>query len=147
MVVIPGARATMSDEVVAKRANVRVSRAQKASMAVFVVGSPGTYERMSLWLWVGGTVSLGDSILQFRPNRLNLAFEPGDAGPLSDAQPFTLEIPLAAVTGVRVTSGPFKRAYVDTIRGTLSIRCPGVQAFADTLRERMTARAGLAPRD
>jgi len=135
----------MNDLVIEKRANARVSRAAKAGMTAFVVGSPETYRRMSLWLWVGGTVSLGETTLTFRPNALNLAFESGDDAPLSDAPPFGIETPLAAVRDVGVTSGPFTRIHVRTDRGTLSLRCSGAHAFADGIRERSGADTARRP--
>jgi hypothetical protein len=133
----------MSGPVVATRANARVSRAEKAALSAFVTGSLVTYQHMSLWLWVGGTATLGQATLEFRPNSLNLAFEQGDGGPLSDAQPFTIEVPLAAVRDVEVTSGPFTRIHVRTDRGTLSLRCSGARAFAGAIRERAAAGGGF----
>jgi hypothetical protein len=125
-----------------RRANVRVSRSDKEAMAAFVVGAVATYQHMSLWLWVGGTIGLSRDKLTFRPNALNLAFEEGDANPLDTARPFSIEIPLAAVTGVEMTSRPFTRIHVRTARGTLSVRCSGAPDFAEAIGSR-AALAGV----
>jgi hypothetical protein len=127
----------MTEELdVERRANARVSRGEKSSMEAFVTGSLASYRRMTFWTWVGGTVSLGATSLVFRPNDLDLALETGDEGFMPDAEPFAIEIPLAAVTGVDVTSGPFTRIHVVTVRGTLSLRCSGAHELAAAIRSR-----------
>jgi hypothetical protein len=122
-----------------RRANARISRGDTSSMEAYVTGSLTAYRRMTFWTWVGGTVSLGAASLVFRPNQLNLALEASDEGSLADAEPFGIEIPLAAITGADVTSGPFRRIHVVTARGTLSLRCSGAQEVAAAIQARIPA--------
>lgn len=131
-----------SDPMVERRANARISRGDKSSMEAFVRGSLESYRRMAFWTWVGGMVSLGPESFMFRPNDLNLALETGDEGFTADAELFGIEIPLAAITGVDVTSGPFTRVHVVTVRGTLSVRCSGAHEVAAAIRARIPSGVG-----
>jgi len=82
-------------------------------------------------LWVGGTATLYETRLVFRPNRLNRAVHTGD---------YTSEIPLREITDVRVRSG-FVTNIID-IEGpqgtTLSVRCYGAEEFAGVIRREMS---------
>ena len=78
-------------------------------------------------LWIGGTATLDETKIAFRPNALNLAVHAGD---------YSVEIPLADVSDVQVRFG-FVTKIIDIVtdHGKLSIPCFGAPRFATKIRE------------
>ncbi len=77
-------------------------------------------------LWVGGTATLHETKLGFRPNALNHFIHAGD---------YSVEIPLQEISDIQVRFG-FLTKIIDIVmpHGKLSIRCFGAEDFANTIR-------------
>jgi hypothetical protein len=119
-----------------KIANALISDAEMSFGAKFFVGAVGlaitepiidAFKAAMGGLWVGGTVTLFDSLISFAPNAMNRVFHGNDC---------SVALPLAAVLEIRVRFG-FLTKIIDlvTAHGTLSIRCFGAEGFAARIRE------------
>ena len=74
--------------------------------------------------WVGGTLYLTDSYVEFHPNTLNKAVH-------KDPESLNVFIPLRGITGVEVRNSVGTQVIdVHTAIGTLSVRCLGASGFA-----------------
>jgi hypothetical protein len=126
------------EELVAeKKANALIADAQTAYSGAthgVLSGVIEAFRKRMGGLWVGGTASLYETKLVFRPNRLNRAVH---------AAEYSVEVPLASVTDVRV-----RRAILTKIvdvtwdSGTLSIRCFGADGFDEAIRRQIGSRMG-----
>ena len=81
--------------------------------------------RASSGLWVGGTVTLGDSRLVFEPNLMNRLFLSKDV---------SFAVGLDQVRSVRVEPARFTRIIVlNTDQGERRVRCYDAEGFAATI--------------
>ena len=84
-------------------------------------------------LWVGGTVYLTDSAVEFHPNGLNRAVH-------KDPDALSVVLPLRSITAIDTRFGVMTKIIdIKTAIGTLSVRCYGAESFAKKIE---TARTG-----
>jgi hypothetical protein len=83
------------------------------------------FKRVMGGLWVGGTATLHETKLGFRPNALNQLIHAGD---------YSVEIPLHEISDIQVRFG-FITKIIDIVtpHGKLSIRCFGAEVFANRI--------------
>lgn len=120
-----------------KAVNALIQEAEIGSAAKFILDKTGTSgasgavldvaKKMMGGLWVGGTVTIGQKSLVFRPNWLNRLLHKAE---------YTVKIPYEKISQVNVRFG-FVTRIVDVITGNckFSFRCYGADAFADVLRK------------
>ena len=129
----------MSTEIARKTVNALITDAEMSFGARFLVSATGLdvteavlkgFKKAMGGLWVGGTATLYETKIAFRPNAMNKAVHAGD---------YSIEIPLDNVTEVQVRFG-FVTKIIDiaTADGKLSIRCFGAPDFAAKIREQHT---------
>ena len=129
----------MSTEIARKTVNALITDAEMSFGARFLVSATGLdvtetvlkgFKKAMGGLWVGGTATLYETKIAFRPNAMNKAVHAGD---------YSVEIPLDDVTEVQVRFG-FVTKIIDiaTADGKLSIRCFGAPDFAAKIREQHT---------
>ena len=84
-------------------------------------------------LWVGGTITLHDDILAFRPNAMNVELHEGDCA---------WQVPLRAIRSVEPRFG-VGTGIVDlrTTDGTRTFRCFGAKSFAASIKARASRHA------
>lgn len=129
----------MSNEIARKTVNALITDAEIGFGAKFIIGATGLdvtetalkgFRKAMGGLWVGGTATLYDTKIAFRPNALNRAVHAGD---------YSVEIPLDEVSDVVVRFGFFTKIIdIVTTDGKLSIRCYGARNFAAKIREQQT---------
>jgi hypothetical protein len=125
----------MDTPIVQKKVNALVAGAEMGFGAKFLVKATGLdvtetvlkeFKKAMGGLWVGGTATLHETKLAFRPNALNRALHAGD---------YSVEIPLREISDIQVRFG-FITKIIDivTAHGKLSLRCFGAEDFAGTIR-------------
>jgi hypothetical protein len=88
-------------------------------------------KKMTGGLWLGGTATLYETRIGFRPHGLDRALAVGDC---------CYEIPLAVISEVQIRFRfVMKGIDIVTQRGKLSIRCFGAERFAYAIREQRKA--------
>lgn len=121
-----------------KKANAlkQDARARLEDDSDLVFGFGGMLRSVFGGLWVGGTASLYETRLVFRPNRLNRAAHADDEA---------VEIALDSVADVRVRSG-FLTDIIDvaTEEEGLTIRCYGADRFARRIRSQVDLLTGTS---
>ena len=129
----------MSTEIAKKTVNALITDAEVGFGAKFLVSATGLdvtetvlkgFKKAMGGLWVGGTATLYETKIAFRPNAMNKAVHAGD---------YSVEIPLDDVSDIQVRFG-FVTKIIDivTADGKLSIRCFGAPDFAAKIREQQS---------
>lgn len=132
----------MSNIIAKKTANALIKDAEVSFNASYII-TPGVeipidslfpaMKKAMGGLWVGGTATLYEDALAFKPNKLNMELHKGDV---------SVQIPLADVTGVRVKGGILTKIIdIETATGKLSIRCFGAKDFAAKIEDQVKTHA------
>jgi hypothetical protein len=133
----------MDTPIVQKAVNALMADAEMGFGAKFLVHATGLdvtetvlkeFKKVMGGLWVGGTATLYERKLAFRPNALNLAVHAGD---------YSVEIPLQEISDIQVRFG-FVTKIIDivTAHGKLSMRCFEAEDFANMIRTHKNALRG-----
>lgn len=127
----------MNDPIARKRVNALIGDAKARFGVTYFVDPAGLivtesvvegFKKAMGGLWVGGTATLYETSIAFRPNALNRSVHDGD---------YSVEIPLSDVSDVQVRFGSITKIIdLVTDHGKLSLRCFGAEAFAAKIRER-----------
>jgi hypothetical protein len=130
-------RAGHDEKVVASKwanapiASVKISPRVKYLAAILPSGRDPTpvleaFQKRQGSLWVGGTATLTNGQLRFKPNAMNSFMQEGE---------LELKIPLRAITGVTLEGGFITKIIAVATPGAIvRLRCFGAAGFAKQIR-------------
>lgn len=131
----------MDDVITRKAVGALVRDAEVGFAAEYVMGKTAAavtdvvlrgFKKAMGGLWVGGHATLHETHVVFQPNALNKKVH---------AEDYTLTIPLMSISDIKVRFGVVTKIIdLVTDHGTLSIRCYGAKAFAETIRQQRDFR-------